>query len=146
MLKNKRGWIRIVEAFVAILLITGVLLVLINKGYIGGKDISEKVYAFQLSALREIQLNDNLRNEVLNVPNSVIPLESNLPGFPPTVKSAIVKKTPSYLECKSKICFAERICSLDSYVEKDVYAEAVVISANLTNYNPRQVKIFCWGK
>ena len=43
MLQGKRGWIRIVEAFVAILLITGVLLLVMNKGYIGKKDISGQV-------------------------------------------------------------------------------------------------------
>ena len=39
---NKKAWIRIIEAFVALLLITGVLLIVINKGYIGKEDVSSK--------------------------------------------------------------------------------------------------------
>ncbi|GAJ11607.1 unnamed protein product, partial [marine sediment metagenome] len=63
--KNKRGWIRIVEAFVAILLVTGVLLVIINKQYIGKDDISAKVYDVELSILREIQSDTALRDSIL---------------------------------------------------------------------------------
>jgi len=145
-MKNKRAWIRIVEAFVAILLIMGVLLVFINKGYIFKKDVSQNIYEFQLSALREVELNDNLRNEILSTNQTLIPIESGSPNFPADVNSNISAKIPSYLECKSKICLAERICALDKYVEKDVYSKSVVITANLTNYNPRQLKIFCWEK
>src|SRR3989344_493349 len=64
---DKRGWIRVVEAFVAILLIVGVLLFVINKGYIGKKDISKQVYDAEISVLREIELDDNLREEILKL-------------------------------------------------------------------------------
>ena len=144
MKKNKKGWIRIVEAFVAILLIAGVLLTLINQGYIAGKNPAEKIYSFQLYTLREIELNDDLRNIILNIPNKNLSLESDNSNFPPEIKNLIYSRMPNYLECKSKICPAEEICSLEKYVEKNVYAQAVIISANLTLYAPRQIKIFCW--
>ena len=64
-MRNKRGWIRIVEAFIAVLLVAGILLFVINKGYIGRRDISQQVYDAQLAVLREIQLNDTLRTQIL---------------------------------------------------------------------------------
>ena len=145
-MKNKKGWIRIVEAFVAILLITGVLLVVINKGYIGNNNLSERIYDFQLSVLREIETDSNLRSVILD-PNLIIPVEEGEGSFPRDILNVIISEKPNYLECKSKICLAERICSLETYnVEKDVYANSVIITANLTEYNPRQIKIFCWTK
>src|SRR3989339_37656 len=62
---EKRGWIRIVEAFVSILLIAGAVLVLMNEGYIAKTDISQKVYDAELSILRDIELDETLRTEVL---------------------------------------------------------------------------------
>ncbi|MBD3247200.1 hypothetical protein GF378_01110, partial [Candidatus Pacearchaeota archaeon] len=56
MFKDKRGWIRIIEAFIAVLLVAGALLIVINQGYIGKADISEQVYEVQLAILREIEL------------------------------------------------------------------------------------------
>ena len=148
MISGKKGWIRIVEAFVAILLIMGVVLILLNKGYIGKKDISEKVYEFEISGLRAVELNDILREELLSVDNALIPLESDNQRFPPGIKSTISEKIPENFECKLKICPPERICSLNVYLEEDIYAQAVVIASThtetLTTYNPKQLKIFCW--
>jgi hypothetical protein len=149
-MKNKRGWIKIVEAFVAILLIMGVVLIFINKGYFGKSDISEKVYEYENSVLREIELNQSLRGEILNIPEEKIPMESDnladYPYFPASIQNKVHERTPEYLSCKSKICKAERICSLNSYLDKDIYARAIIITANSKVYNPKQLKIFCWAK
>ena len=145
-MNNKRGWIRVVEAFVAILLITGVLLVVINKGYILKKDDSPKIYDAQISILREIELNDQLRTDILNIDSSELPVKWGNPKFPSEVNNTIITRTPSYLECIANICNLQDICGMEKYVEKDVYAQAVVIAANLENYKPRQIKMFCWVK
>ena len=139
-MKNKRGWIRIVEAFVAILLISGTLLIVLNKGYLKNKDISSKVYDSQISVLREIELNDELRNEILNIPG--LPTEN----ISANVTNKILDRIPTYLECKAKICKMDRICELNSYPNKNVYAQAVAISATSKKYAPRQLKLFCWRK
>ena len=105
-MRNKRGWIRVVEAFVAILLITGVLLIVINKGYIGKKDISKQVYDTELSILREIELDDGLRNQILILPlnevGGVVVTESNLLN----VWKKIKERPPEYLECEVNINFS----------------------------------------
>ena len=142
-MKNKRGWIRVVEAFVAVLLITGVLLIIINKGYIGKKDISNKVYDAELSILREIELDDNLRSEILSA--NPLPINWGDTNFPVNVKNKIEVRSPEYLECKAKICELDKICIMEN-IDKDVYAQAVAISATNEIYKPRQLKLFCWEK
>ena len=62
--KDKRGWIRVVEAVTAVLLILGAVLVILDKGYIAKTDISEEIYKIENSILMEIQLNDSMRNEI----------------------------------------------------------------------------------
>ncbi len=141
--KDKRGWIKIVEAFVAILLVAGVLLIVINQGYIGKKDISSQVYDVEVSILREIQLDDALRDEVLN--SGEPPIEWD--DFPPNIKDKITDRTPNYLDCGAKICWMDEICELDEYPEKDVYAQSVAITTTLETpegQQLRQLKLFCW--
>ncbi len=146
MLNRKRGWIRIVEAFVAILLIVGVLLIVIHKGYVGKKDISKQVYDAEISILREIELNDDLRKEILDLPidindEGIVVSEDNLPN----VFLKIEDRPPEYLECKAKVCELDKICVIEN-IDKDVYAQAVAISATNEIYQPRQLKLFCWVK
>jgi len=140
-MNNCRGWIKIVEAFIAILLIAGTLLIVINQGYIGRTNISSKIYEMEVSVLREIELNDMLRNEIL-----AVSLPTKWDEFPANVKNKIKNRIPDYLECTAKICEMDKICALDEYVDKDVYVQSVAITANLETYNPRQLKLFCWVK
>ncbi len=142
LLKQKQGWIKIIEAFIAVLLITGALLIVINKGYIGGKDISEKVYEAQKAILREIELDDDLRAEVLDAEIKEVS-NMNAKG----VYDLIEKRKPDYLECEAVICELDVICALDIPEEaedKDIYAQAVAIVAIAGKYEPRQLKLFCW--
>ena len=148
MMRNKRGWIKIVEAFIAVLLIAGVLLFVINKGYIGKKDISEQVYKIQLSILREIELNSSLRFQILDAPNQTIANGMILIPVPDDVKNKIHERMPSSLICTSAICPLGDACPIpDEYysANKDVYAQAVAIAAETDKYNPRQLKLFCWS-
>jgi hypothetical protein len=139
---KKRGWIRIVEAFVAILLITGVLLFVLQKGYIG-RDISDKIYSMQLGVLREIQLDENLRIEILEI--SSIPIQSNSNDFPINVTDKINEALGEILDCQAKICELDKICVLDEYREEDIYSQSVSITASpfIEEFSPKQLKIFC---
>jgi hypothetical protein len=144
MIKNSKGWIKIVEAFIAILLVAGVLLIVINKGYLGEKDISSQVYDVEVAILREIQLNDTLRDYVLNAES---PIEWNDENFPTEIKDKIGSRTPNYLDCEAKICRLEDDCELSEYPEKDVYAHAAAITTTLETtegYQLKQLKLFCW--
>ncbi len=144
MMMNNKGWIKIVEAFVAILLVAGVLLIVINQGYIKEKDISSQVYDVEIAILREIQLNDAIRNEILDVTPPIKVTEENVTK----TWNKINGRIPNYLECESKICYMEETCDLEEYPEKDVYAQTIAITTTLETLpgeeEYRQLKLFCW--
>ena len=140
-MKNKRGWIRIVEAMVAILLIVGFLILVIDNPENGEKDISAKVYVAENAILREVQLNNTYRTYILGIGESVVEFDS----FNVDLKNHIKSRTPSYLNCTGKLCdFATNpVCDIE-YLEKNIYVRSIMIAANSTTYEPKLLKMFCW--
>lgn len=147
--KNKRAWIRLVEAFIAILLVAGILFLIITQENMK-RDISAQVYQKEVSILRGIEMNKTLREQVLGINVSTLPISWEDTGFPPNVKTKITDEIPSYLDCLAKICEITDVCVLEEELEEeitgDIYAQSVGIFADLTKYDPRQLKIFCWVK
>ncbi len=45
-----------------------------------------------------------------------------------------------------KICEVSEFCGMPFSVDKDVYADEILITSNLTYYNPRKLKFFIWEK
>ena len=146
MVEGKGGWIRIVEAFVAILIIAGALLVVIDRQASDNSGIEQEVYEQQIAILRAIELDGASREGILNIPGEDIPLSSNQPGFPAAVTGQLATRIPENLECSAKICALEKVCVMDEYLEKNVYAASVAIAANDETYAPKQLKLFCWLK
>lgn len=139
--KDKQGWVRLVEVFVAILLIAGILL-LITKNTAQEEPISAKISEQEIAILRDVQLNYTLRTEILNA-NS-LPLEwEYFDSEIPNVKSRILSLIPPTIDCKGKLCLINDTCILGNLAKSNVYAEAIVISADLNTYSPRQLKLFC---
>lgn len=135
-MRGKKGWIKIVEAFIAIMLVAGVLLFVIDRGYIGKSDISDRVYQAQLAILREIELDDNLRTQIL---------DAELEGaVPQAVLDKIEQRKPDYLTCTAKICRMDIICEAETPLDKDIYAQPVAIATEGSNPEMRQLKLFCW--
>ena len=139
-INNKRGWIRVVEALVAILLIAGFLILIIDNPSNGQKDISSKVYLAENSILREIQLNNTYRTYILTVEESV---EFN--GFDINLKDHVTNRTPEYLNCTSKICDFDydSVCDIAS-LERNIYVRSIMIAGNASKYEPKILNIFCW--
>lgn len=145
---NKKGWIRIVESFMAILLIVGVLFAIINTQNIDSGEASEKIYKSQIAILRNIESNDELRQDILEVNPNELPIIWE--GFDSKglgdVKKMIIEKTPSYLECVAQVCNITKACNLetDYYDKENIYAQSVGITATNQIYEPKQIKLFCW--
>jgi hypothetical protein len=138
---------RIVEALVAILVIAGVVLIVINQNENKKENISSQISSFQIAILREIQLNNSLRQEITAVQDSWLPVEND--SFSQNASltwGKIVEKTPGYLECVEKICATSDSCLFADSPSKTVYAQSVIISTTLQTYNPRLLKLFCWEK
>ena len=134
---NKKGWIKIAEAFASVLIIIGVAIVVVQGG-VKGANISEEVYDIEMAISREISLNDSLRSEILITSGTI-----EWDDFPTQTKNKIIEKTPSGLECVAKICPPESVCLLGEESEANIYVHSIFVFSTLTNYNPRIVKLFC---
>jgi len=137
---NKKGWIRIAEAFTAVLLVIGAAIIVVGGG-IQREDISEKVYDIEIPVLREIQLNNTLRGEILGTSGTI-----EWGNLPSGTKNKIIAKTPGWLECVAKICPPESLCLLVEESEKSIYVQSVFITSTLDTFNPRKLKLFCWER
>ena len=143
MVKNKKGWTRIVEAFVAILLIVIVLVLVINDQDNGNQTVAQKIYSEELSILKEIQLDSSLRTEILGATD--LPINwTDFEGDLPNVKTKIDEKIPSYLYCVASLCLLDDLCTIEEDITSDIYVQQISIKANLNTYSPRKLKLFCW--
>lgn len=147
-MRNKRGWMKIIEAFSAILIIWVVLLTVISNNEIKKHDISTKVYNQEILILRRIQLNSTLRQAVIDVKDILI--DSSEKTFPSEVNSTINSNTPVFLTCVSQICPPEDDCIIKSENllpgNKEVYVQSVIITSTAITYSPKKLKIFCWQR
>ena len=146
-MRNKRGWIEIVEAFVAVLLVAGVILIVLNKGYFQKTDLSDQVYESQLSILREVETDSVFRTEILSISNSSLPVAWENSAFPADVKARIIARIPNYLNCVGEICNLNAPCNFPGNSNKDIYSQSVIISSTLQQGAVyRQLNLFCWTK
>jgi len=145
-LRNKRGWVKIVEVFIAILLMTGVLMLVLTREETSDEDISLDIYQKQTELLRSIELNQSLRNDILSVSVPVGWDDFDSSGLD-EVKSEIILRIPDNLDCQAKLCIPDDACFLEGLPsDKSIYVESVFIAGNFNNYAPRQLKLFCWLK
>ena len=131
---NKRGWIRIVEAMIAIMIIIGIVLTFSAR-----KTGNEKTDLTPLITplLDEIAQNPSLRNAVL---------DSNATVIESMVAERITNPAFGY---GVKICGIGELCGLTSYpggAQGDIYTSERVIAATPEKYQPMKVKIFLWRK
>ncbi len=136
---NKKGWIKIVEAFMAIVLLLGFLLIMIaqvNKSSVD-TSLTEKN---NVKILNGIETNQTLRNSVLS---SSVPAYSN-ETFPTDLETYLGNNTLSGQYCFLYICGAESECNFKENVNTDVYSSEILITSNLTLYSPRKLKVFCY--
>jgi len=134
---NKKGFLRILESVIAILIITGVMLAInLNK-----PEVSDDSYHYEIisSSLKEISKNNDLRSKIIQQGKDS---EVLLNDF---IKEKIKDGS---LEFNIRVCEVEEICSI-TYPDNsqgDVYSEQVIISSDLVNFAPKKVKMFLWRK
>jgi len=130
-MKNKKGWLKIVEAFVAILLIMMVALIIIGRQQKYEQDVSEKVYDIEADIMEEVLIN-----------NMNLVQEEDIPKLIGVVDS----KTPNYLKCQPIVCELSEDCNIEDIVpttvlqeSKDIYVQVMpLIKEN------KQLKLACW--
>ena len=141
---NKKAWIKVIEAFIAVTLIIVVLVIILNQQSSQQTDASQSIYNYEILILRNIELNNTLRNETLNV--SVLPSTWDNSTFPADVKSKIISLMPSSLTCEAQICATNNTCDFWKTIDTSIYAQSIFITSTLYEYNPLQLKLFCWTK
>ena len=144
MMNNKRGWIKVLEAFIAVLIIGGVILLTVSQND-GNQNagISSGVYEDQKAMLNALQFNDTLRASVLGINEASLPIEIGNSGFPADVEAKLEEKNPGYLSCRAKICLLEQECLIENTASSDVYVSQATIFANLQTYSPRKFVLSC---
>ena len=133
MKKDIKAWLRIVEAFIAILIVMGVVLVVLsNQG--AGKDIGEDIYEKQRQVLNIISKNNGMRAYVLAGNNAEI-------------NNFISDMVPANWNYAIEICDLDSICnSVSTPNDKEIYTTEVVITSTLNDYNPKKLRFFVWMK
>lgn len=134
-----------IEVVIALILVTGVLLIFASRDSVNVESISMKVYEQEALILREIQLNNSLRILILEADISSN-WEDSQTAMPTRVTNQITRRTPNNLVCEARICFINQTCEYKELELGNIYAQSVAITSAEDIYSPRQLKIFCLVK
>jgi len=131
--KNKKAWLRIVEAFIAVLIVTSLLLIIVARKPKENK--AETIHEMQRVILEQISSNESLREYVLNEN------KNELENF-------IKNIAPPYWNFSIRICEIESICGILSAPPegKEIYVDEILISSTLHTLEPKKLKFFVWEK
>ena len=141
-MRNKRGFIRILEATIGVLLVTSVLLVVyINQQPVQFGGSQDFIYNLQRQMLLDISSRSDLRADVLN-------------GEPNTeIDNYLEVKIPDAFGYYLAVCNLNEtgVCKLDATNliatrERNVFAEETIVAADLGAglYEPKKVRLFMW--
>lgn len=156
---NKRGWIRILEATIAVLIVMGVLLVVYTNES-SSPDLEEAISFYQDKALSDISTDKTLRLNVLLVPLDENSQEdTNHPSYVSIygiLNDSVNETFPDNFVYSLRICgINASSCNLDKEtfidtLDKNVYVDEVIISSEVNEgvvlYYPRRVRLFAWEK
>jgi hypothetical protein len=149
-MKGKRGWLRILEATIAVLIISATMLAVYSQQSIR-EDLTVETYAasLQKEILDDIVSDIDFRQDALRVVDDV-PSDSNYAKLDLFVS----RNVPDGFGYLLKVCDLGSICKMDNKtfiatMDKDVYVEESIISSELGDgsnrvYSPKKVRLFLW--
>ena len=136
-MKSKRGWIRITEAVVAILIMASVLIVLYSNNT-PQVSFSNYVNDFELKILGDVADSPSMRNQVLMASEG---------GNTSDLVTFIDGSIPKNFDYAIKVCsLTNSGCLLGRNLNQEVFVEDRIISSNLTTYSPKMLRLFVWEK
>lgn len=127
-MKGKKAWIRIVEAFIAAMLILIILLSLYSRP--ASQKSLEEIEKIIDASLNEVVNDNQLRQDILNNQTD-------------DIKLFLRDRIPDIMNFSVKICDVEDVCSLDVFHE-EVIARERIVSSTLQEYSPKKIRIFVW--
>jgi hypothetical protein len=154
---NKKGWLRIIEATITVLLIISIMFYVSqrNKPIFQEESLSEK----NRDILKEIYQNEYFRTGILKDNGGNSQLKNQINDF---IKSRIPSSVehPGQINCQSDACsvvFLFRICSLTdgceitpelNEISGEIYSSEAIISTEISesDFNPKKIKLYLWKK
>ena len=144
-MRGKRGFLRILEAFIAILIIAGAMTFIYVKE-IPRRNQGEDILQLERIILETITNDVQLRQAVLDGFGNTPSAEGNKT----LINATITKLVPQGYTFLFKICNLEEICSLEKhssfYTKNEIYSEKKSVSSTLEKYSPKKIRIFMWEK
>jgi len=144
MVENKRGWITILEVTIAVMLVSGVLIVVYVRQGTDESPVQDYIFSLQRQVLLDISARSDLRTFVLKKNETVLNV-------------FVGSKIPSAYRYSLKVCSLGGdidYCKLNTTEvietrEKELFAEEIIISSDLGNgtspiYEPMKVRLFIW--
>lgn len=155
-MKNKRGWLRILEATVSVLIVAGVLIIAYSNQTSVSTTSEDYFDSLGKRILEDIAINSTLRLAVLNV-DCEDDEEYNDDGNFIIVYNFVEESMMDYVGFSISICNMDDdtdFCKLNGdyvteTVDKNVYTSEMIISSELGDgdnavYSPRKIRIFMW--
>ena len=134
--KNKRGWIKMLEVTIAITIMAGAILFVYSSG-VDSVSLEDYVYTYQKEILADISTDDVLRGYVLDENISALRSSISLPlNLNYSIRICNLTNPPTSCNLDNNLFLALR--------EKEIYARDTIVVANLTDYVPKRLKIFIW--
>jgi hypothetical protein len=133
--KNKKGIIRIIEAFVAVMIVLSVVLIIISRQRVEVSR-SDELVKLQKQIIDYVKITDSLRSEIL---------VRNTAGVTLLVNNTV----PPWLNYSIRACDVNEICSNPmGIIPKQVYVNELIIAANRTYYpgNATRLVLYFWEK
>jgi len=134
--KNNRGWLRVVEAAISVMIIVGVLLTVYIRNS-SSRDLSAQVYDIQKRVLDYIASDISLRQKVVaSTPDLV------------SLKTAVADKIPPNFDFEIKICpLDDSTCQSTVSDTVSVYvADRIIAEQSGPSLVKKKVRLFIWEK
>ena len=154
---NDRGWLRIIEATVTVLLVLSVMFFIStkNKATVQEEDLSFKT----ANVLKEIS-ESNLRKDILEDNSASNAAENKINSFvkeriPSSIEYTISNSCPINTVCNYnfvvKICETDEECALEpkpSKITEEIYANTRLINNYMENkeFKSKKIIIYIWKK
>lgn len=130
---DKKAWIRIVEAAIAVLIVVSYFSVIIFQ-FTETESPADLIYQRQNEILYGISEDPVLRNNILN-------------NDPEGIDIFIGQRININWGFDFKICSIADICSSETApYDKEVYISEKIIASDLEIYSPKKIKFFIWVK
>jgi hypothetical protein len=143
--KNKKGWVKMVEVFISIMLLSASMVLLLNQNFFTGQTINEIDDQIK-NIVIVVQKDETTRGEILDASLPTVWEDFESSGLSSTY-SEITSRTPVNLDCEAMVCALNEDClPANPPEDRDIYSRRAYISADLDTYSPRQIKVFCWKK